>query len=405
MLSNVDGSNEQVISTRKGGDRFSTDGPAWSLDGSMVVCGAGRWGEDSYRMNLFAFDVTDRRQLPIGQQSWLTIFQVAWENDNSLIVNAREHDASRYELWRVSFPDGAAQKLRPDLENYQGVSIANGKIVTARSSLNWRIWVANIGEFEKAVEIASGTGIKYGLSWTDSGKIVFSSMTPDRLNISRIDPDGSNRVQLTTGGDNYQPESSPYGRYIVFSSNLNGRFNIWRMNANGTELTQLTSSDGNFYPSVSPDNQWVVYDNVTGPVVKIFKVPLNGGEPIKIGEGYRMPVFSPNSQFIAGRYNLDANTEGVAIFPAQGGDPVRQFEIPRREWQRVRWISDNELSYIKETDGYSNIWSYNLNTGERKQLTNFSSDRIYAYDWSPDYKQIACQRGTTTSNVTMISER
>ncbi|HXQ69100.1 MAG TPA: protein kinase, partial [Pyrinomonadaceae bacterium] len=406
MLSDVDGSNEQVLASRKDGDRFSTDGPAWSPDGSMVVCPAGHWGEESYRMNLFAFDVKDGRQQLIAQQSWLTIFQVTWEQDgNSLVVNAREHDASRYELWRVGFPDGTAQKLTPDLENYQGVSIAGGKIVTARSSLNWRLWIANIGESEKAVDITSGTGIKYGLSWTSNGTIVYSSMTPDRLNISRIDPDGSNRAQLTTGGDNYLPESSPDGRYIVFSSNLNGRFNIWRMNANGHELMQLTSSDGNFYPSVSPDNQWVVYDNVTGPVVKIFKVPLSGGEPIKIGERYRMPVFSPTSQFIAARYNLDANTEGVAIFSAQGGEPVRLFEIPSREWQRVRWISNNELSYIKDTDGYSNIWSYNLDTGERKQLTNFNSDRIYAYAWSPDYKQIACQRGSTTSNVTMITER
>lgn len=406
MLSDVDGSNEQVLASRKDGDRFSTDGPAWSPDGSIVVCPAGHWGEESYRMNLFAFDVKDGRQQLISQQSWLTIFQVTWEEDgNSLIVNAREHDASRYELWRVSFPDGTAEKVTPDLENYQGVSIAGGKIVTARSSLNWRIWIANIGESEKAVEIASGTGIKYGLSWASNGKIIYSSMTPNRLNISSIDPDGTNRTQLTTGGDNYLPEASPDGRYIVFSSNMNGRFNIWRMNANGYELTQLTSSDGNFYPSVSPDNQWVVYDNVTGPVVKIFKVPLNGGEPIKIGERYRMPVFSPTSQFIAGRYNLDANTEGVAIFSAQGGEPVRLFEIPRREWQRVRWISNNELSYIKDTDGYSNIWSYNLDTGEKKQLTNFNSDRIYAYDWSPDYKQIVCQRGSTTSNVTMITER
>lgn len=406
MVADVDGANEQVIASKKDGARFSTDGPAWSPDGRVVVCPAGRWGTESYRMNLFAFDVKSGREQVIGQQSWLTIFQVAWEEgSNSLIVNAREHDASRYELWRVSFPDGAAQRLRPDLENYQSLSIADGKIVTVRSSLNWRIWVANIGESEKAVAIASGSGIKYGLSWTNSGKILYSSMTPDRLNISRIDPDGSNRVPLTSSGDNYLPESSTNG-YIVFSSNLNGRFNIWRMNPNdGSELTQLTFSDGNFYPSVSRDNQWVVYDNVTGPMVKIFKVPLSGGEPIEIGERYRMPVFSPSSQLIAGRYNLDSNTQGVAIFPAQGGEPVMQFEIPHQEWQRVQWISDRELSYIKDTDGYSNIWSYNLDTGERKQLTNFNSDRIYAYAWSPDFKQIACQRGTNTSNVTMITER
>ena len=298
------------------------------------------------------------------------------------------------------------RKLTPDLENYSGVSITGGNIVTVRSSLTWRIWVTNIDEPQKAIEITSGVGIKYGLSWTSKGKIIFSSLTPDRLNISRIDPDGSNRLQLTNSGDNYSPEPSADGAFIVFASNRNGPMNIWRMNVDdGSEPTQLTFSDGNYYPSSSPDDQWVAYDNVTGSLVSFSKVPMNGGLPIKLGERYRMPVFSPDTQFVAARYNLDSNSDDVAIFPAQGGEAVKHFEIPVQEWQRVRWISNRELSYIRNDGGYANIWCYNLDTGARKQLTQFNSDRIYAYAWSPDYKQIACKRGTNTSNVTMISER
>jgi Tol biopolymer transport system component len=84
---------------------------------------------------------------------------------------------------------------------------------------------------------------------------------------------------------------------------------------------------------------------------------------------------------------------------------LRHFAVPVQEWQRLQWLSKRELSYINDVDGYSNIWSYDLDTGASKQLTNFNSDRIYAYAWSPDYKQVACQRGTNVSDVTMISER
>lgn len=407
MLSNTDGANEQTLGTRIKGERLSTYGPAWSPDGNMVVCPAGYWN-NGYHMNLVGFDVKTGREQIIGQQSWITIFQVAWEEDSSgLIVNARASDGSPYQLWRVRFPDGTAQKLTPDLENYFGASIAGGNIVSVRTNLAWGIWVANIDESQKIIKIESGASIYYGLSWTSKGQIVFSSLTPDSLNISRIDPDGLNRVQLTNGRDSYLPASSPDGRFIVFSSNRNGSTNIWRMNADGSDPVQLTFSDGNYYPSVSPDNQWIAYDNVTDSFVTLWKVPMNGGEPVKIGERYRMPAFSPDNQFIMGRYNRDSSSEGGVLFPAYGGEPLRHFDIPHREWQRLQWISDQEISYVKDEDGYSNVWSLNLATGVRKQLThfNFDSDRIYAYAWSPDYKQVACMRGTNTSNVTMITEQ
>lgn len=406
IVSNADGSDEQVLGRRKDGERLSTYGPAWSPDGSMVVCPAGYW-KNGFHMNLVGFDVKTRGERIISQQPWLTIFQIAWQEDMSgLIVNARERDPSPYQLWRVHYPDGEVQKLTPELENYSGVSIAGRNIVTVRTSLNWRIWVAPLDGSQKITDIVSGASIKYGVRWTSQGKIIFSSLTPDRLNISRVDPDGSNRRQLTNDGDNYLPAASADGSFIFFSSNRNGPTDIWRAKAHdGSEPTQLTFTDGNYYPSVSTDGQWVAYDSVIGPLVSIWKIPLGGGEPIKLAERYRMPEFSPDGRFIAARYNLDSATDDVVIIPADGGEPVRHFEIPVQEWQRVLWLSDRELSYVKDEDGYSNIWSYNLDTGERKQLTHFNSDRIYAYAWSPDYKQIACMRGTNTSNVTMITEQ
>ena len=404
MLSNVDGTNERVLASRKNGDRFSMDGPAWSPNGNMIVCPASHW-DKGFHTNLVAFDPNNGREQSIGDQAWFLIGQVAWQEDMSnLVVSARERKTSPRRLWRISFPDGAAEIITPDLDDYGGVSLSGNKIVTVRTNLSWDIWVTTIDESQKAaVSIAPGVGSNYGLFWTSNGKIVFSSMTGDRLNISRMDPDGSNRVLLTNVGDNYHPAASADGRFIVFASNRNGPFNIWRMNAaDGSDPVQLTFSDGNFYPSVSSDNQWVTYDNGGNSV---WKVPMNGGEPIKVGEKYRMPVFSPNNQFIACRSNSESKSPKVVIFSAQGGQPLRDLAIPVQEWQRVQWLNDHELSFINNVNGYSNISSYNIDTGTSKQLTNFNGDRIYAYASSPDYKQVACQRGTNISDVTMITER
>jgi serine/threonine protein kinase len=406
MVSNTDGSNEQLVGSRKDGDMLSLYGAAWSPDGSVIVCPATHWAK-GFHTSLVKFDVTTRQEEVIGGQSWFSILQVAWEEDvSSLVISARERETSPHQLWRIHLPDGAAQKLTPDLDEFTGVSISGKNIVSVRTNLLWRIWVSKPEESQKATAVTYGVGLNYGLSWTSQGKIVFSSMHQDRLNISRVDPDGSNPVRLTIVADNYTPAASADGRYIVFSSNRNGPFNIWRMNAeDGSDPVQLTFDDANFYPSVSPDNEWVAYDNLGEAGSSFWKVPLSGGKPIKVGERYRMPVFSPDSQLLACRYNFQSGSRDIAIFSAQGGRPVRRFDIPIQEYQRVYWLNDHELSYVKNVDGYSNVWSYDLNTGDSKQLTNFNSDQIYAYAWSPDFKQIAAQRGTRISDVTMINER
>ena len=115
-----------------------------------------------------------------------------------------------------------------------------------------------------------------------------------------------------------------------------------------------------------------------------------------------MPAFSPDGQFIAARYDQDSGTDDLAIVSAQGGELLKRVSIPRFDWQRVYWISNNLLSYVDKVDGYANIWSYDLQTGARKQLTNFNRKQIFAYAWSPDYKSLACQLGTSTRNVVKI---
>jgi len=406
MVSDIDGSNEQTIGSRKDGDMLSLYGAAWSPDGSVIMCPATHWA-NGFHTSLVQFDVTTHQESVIGGPPWFSILQVAWQEDaSSLVISARDRDTSPHQLWRIHLPDGARQQVTYDLDEYAGVSLSGRNIVSVRTNLSWRIWVSKPEESQTATAIMSGVGLNYGLGWTSQGKIVFSSMAQDRLNIFRIDPDGSNQVRLTITDDNYTPASSADGRYIVFSSNRNGPFNIWRVNADdGSDPVQLTFDDANFYPSVSPDNEWVAYDKLGKSGTSFWKVPLAGGKPVKVGERYRMPVFSPDSQFLACRYNFQSGSRDIAIFPAQGGRPVNHFLVPIQEWQRVYWLGDHELSYVKNVNGYSNVWSYDLNTGASKQLTNFNSDQIYAYAWSPDFKQIAVQRGTRTSDVTIINER
>lgn len=191
---------------------------------------------------------------------------------------------------------------------------------------------------------------------------------------------------------------------LSFHPNRSGSFNIWRMNAeDGSELRQLTFSDGNFYPSCSMDGRWVFYDNQTSAKTTVWKVSIDGGDQVELTDKpSRMPVVSPDNQFIACRY-YDSGW-GIAILPFAGGAPVRFLQIPIMDWQRIQWTADGRaLTYIDVADGVSNIWSYELASGSKKQLTDFRSDQIFAYGWSPDYKLLVSERGSRSSDVTLIS--
>jgi serine/threonine protein kinase/Tol biopolymer transport system component len=410
IIAGTDGTPERVIARRGNGDRLSVDGPAWSRDGKTILCGAG-WWDKGYHMNLIEFSLADGGQKIVGDQNWFSVSQVAWLEDRSgLVISAREQPMAPSQLWRVSYPQGHSERITNDTADYRGVSLSHtNAIVSVQSQRNTRIWTGGHDDAEPARAIASVVGLGFGLSWTADGKIVFSSMAGNHLNISLIDPDGSNQNQLTfNAGDNYTPATSADGRFIVFSSNRTGSFNIWRMNAeDGSDLKQLTFGDANSYPSSSADSQWVFYDNQSDSRISVWKVPIDGGDPVQLTNEYaRMPVVAPDNQSMACRYYVENGARrGIAVIPVQGGLPVKLLPIPVMLFQRVQWIaSGHALSYIDIANGVSNIWSYNLNDGSKQQLTNFQADQIFAYAWSLDNKQLACERGAEVNDVITIGD-
>lgn len=404
IVSTIDGSNDRLLAIRQNGEAFSIYGLAWSPDGNLVVCPTISW-TDGYKVSLVGFDPNDGTARPIGDQPWLAILQMNWQEDmSSLVISARDRVTMPFQLWRITYPDGVAQKITTDLAEYRGVSLAGRDMVTVRSDISWELLVT-ADDFKDSSIIASGSSLNYGVSWAGNNRVVFSSMAQDSLNISRVDVKDNTRVQLTVkSADNYNPAASADGRFVVFSSNRNRKSNIWQMNTeDGSGLKQLTFTDGNYYPSISPDNQWVAYDNQEKGILSIWKVPLQGGDAIKIADRYRMPAFSPDSQLIAARYDELLGGDDLAIFSIQGGEPLNRVQIPRFDWQRVYWLSNHVVSFInKDEKGYPNIWSLDLNSGARKQLTHFNRKQIFSYAWSPDYKSLACQLGTRTRNVVLI---
>jgi serine/threonine protein kinase len=410
MIANVDGSEERIITTRRGRESLSKFGPTWSPDGEAIICGTASW-ENGYHTNAVAFGVVEGREILLGGRSWYSILQAAWRGGKGdLIISAREAAESPFQLWRVPYPQGDAERITTDTTEYKGVSVSRDGDVTVaiESRQAGKLWVGSDLDEESMRLVKSTVGRIYGLNWIDKKHLVYSSMTGVNLNISVIDADTSDQAPLTVNqGNNYTPVVSPDGRSIVFVSTRTGHFNIWRMNVDGSEPTPLTATEGNAHPTISADGKWVLYDNQSEGKFTLWRVAIDGGTPDKLSNEYaRMPLASPDNRFIACRYYLDSGKQGIAILPFDGGPPIQKLPIPIADWQQLTWSVDGRaLTYLRADGGQSNIWSYDLNGGSPKRLSNFASDQIYAYGWSPDHTRFAFARGTEVRDVTKISNQ
>ena len=85
---------------------------------------------------------------------------------------------------------------------------------------------------------------------------------------------------------------------------------------------------------------------------------------------------------------------------------MKLLHIPIINWQRVRWTPDGRaLTYVAARDGVYNLWRQPLDGGPPSQLTELKGEAIFSYDWSPDFKLLACERGVEISDVVMLGGR
>jgi eukaryotic-like serine/threonine-protein kinase len=410
LTNNTEGSDERVVSTRKMQEMYAPlSRLAWSADGKSIILAA---GADQNRSNLVEVPLAGGPEKALTTYNWIWVEDPIWLADHSgLVFSASEPGSNADQLWLLPYPTGEARRITNDPNSYHSVSLsADSKMILAiQRETSSNLWLAPGGRAELARRVTADDkdydGMD-GLFCTPDGRIVFTSYRGGNLDLWITGADGSNLRQLTHGeGLNFYPSVSSDGRTIVFVSTRTGTNSIWKMDIDGGNPVQLTRNGLELLPRITPDGKEVVYESWMRQ--GIFKIPLTGGEATQlIADSAFRPTVSPDGKLLAVTRIRPPANDYVDILPFAGGPSIRQFDVPilTMMGSNISWTRDsNGLIYLDSREGVGNLWLQPLAGGKPRQLTDFSSDRIYSFDWSPDGKQLVVARGNSSSDIVLIS--
>jgi DNA-binding winged helix-turn-helix (wHTH) protein/Tol biopolymer transport system component len=407
-IANADGSGDRILAAIQNSSCFMyQSGIGWSPDGQTLATPLRHFGHPG-RWVLHAVSVaggSDRELYSTPSD----LGRPVWSPDGDALLlphwDSAEH---RRQLWTISYPGGKARRLTNDLNDYNtplGMT-RNGDTLAAIASAG----IANVWTFPGADatygrQITSGNLFMFDVAPAPDGRILSSSV------------DGTVWVTAADGGERSMFGAvsdarwlTPCGRYLVLASVGPGVVTLMRVNSDGSNPVKLAY--GSLWsPACSPDGRLVFYVTEDSPQ-KIWRVPIDGGTPMKIAEilgdeiSGRLSV-SPNGQLIAYPYDRYTSPAGpgwsVVVIPVGGGPPLWSFNVPTG-FSGARWSPRGEgLQYMLTRDGTTNIWEQPLAGGEPKQLTKFTSGKIFDFNWTADGKNLLVSRGEVTSDVVLLN--
>jgi WD40 repeat protein len=312
----------------------------------------------------------------------------------------------RGQLWAISYPRGKPLRLTNDLENYQDEIDVTGDgknvalIATTQVS---NIWVVPDGNALKGRQITSSQMAPMQVASMSLGKVLARSADGEMW---LMKADGSGRTPFTTARNAFSPTLCDGS--VVFNSFHDDTIDLIHVDADGLNPSRLFNGDIG-PPTCSNDGHAIFFASVTKPFA-ILRLSSGRGDPIEIAKspGYEIHgrlANSPDGKFLAYAYDesLPATGTKLAVIPLSGGAPLHTFSVPS-DVSDLRWSPDGlSLQYLLTRNGTTNIWKQPMAGGEPRQFTQFTSGRIFDFDWSADGKQLLLARGETSSDVVLIS--
>ncbi len=418
LSSNLDGSDEKVILI---GSLPGPDTLSWSPDGKRIALNS--YSQSNAQGQISTVEISNAKDTPLTSFTDRSFSDLTWTPDGrGLLVIFRSAGATNQQIGFVSYPGGQFHAITNDTHGYQTVNLSgDGKALVSiqrqeTDSVSLQPMV-NKGTPAAVPGLPNQAEVR-GVGWDVHGDLIVTTTT----SILRIAHDGSRQLALLSDPSERIVGSSvcDRGGPILFSTNLReGKtsINIWRVDADGSRAAQLTSGKQDTLPVCSPDGASFYY--VDGATNWVMKMPINGGapEPVKATElptGFMQGAasLSPDGKWMPEiqtttdpATQTSTNKVSLVDVKVNSGTSVKYLD-PRADIAiPIAFTPDGKaVAYNIVESGIGNVWAQPLDGSPGHRLTNFTSDQIRTFQFSPDGKSLAVARVHIVSDVVLLRD-
>ncbi len=409
LTANADGSGERLLTSMSA--NITVAGlltPAWSPDGKTIIF-ASLLPSVSSQLNEFTVATGAVRTLfathgNLGRPHWLP------DGDALLVPMREESGGAQGQLWKISYPSGEAQRLTNDLTDYSlpwlDLTADGSTVVTVETTVSSDLWNAPGGDSARAAQITSGGPAIFGVSPLGTDRILITNRNRELFTANY---DGSSRTQVAGSDRNVLfAWACGDGKHIVYSVPRGNASDIWRMDADGTNPLQLTRDKSALLPICSPDGSTVTFDYEDQ--LSTWRMGIDGSNPTSLGlHNQTAPIvfLSKDNKLVLyrlGHPDAPQLRDQLVAVPVGGGAAVFSFDVPLGTAQGFpHWSPDDHgVDMILVRGGAANIWRQPIPGGAMKQITNFPSGLIRAFNWSPDGKALFLARGSVSNDIILL---
>ncbi|HTP69087.1 MAG TPA: protein kinase [Dongiaceae bacterium] len=385
--------------------------PAWSPDGKTIVIPIVQPYREAVS-GFLAVDANSGQDRLVGSSSNRIYYGPAWMPDGSAIVApSSQLDVGRMQtqIGLIAYPGGEYRPITADTNDYGRVGVSkDGKtIVAIQSKVRFTLGVAPAQDPDQLHNIPLASQI---LPWRWSWMSVDRLLVPQAGTLKAVKADGAESTvfsdqkhvadQVTVCGS----AQTIVFRQVAHDGGVSA--NLWRIDANGTNQKQLTSGLNDQEPACDAAGKWVYYiDNVDNRYVK--RVSLDGGSPETV------------VKFAVGSFAVSPDGKEIASFEVRELDHKLMVRIDNVETRQLTYADIDQralpdglafapdgkgIVYIVREKGVDNLWLQPLNGALHRQLTHFKKDKTFRFAFSPDGSKIAIECGNVESDAVMLHD-
>jgi eukaryotic-like serine/threonine-protein kinase len=422
LSANLDGSGEQTLLVTDA-SHFPNN-LASSPDGKRIAFSVRTLEEGQ---GVYVFDVTMNQQKLLFSLPDKLVGAVAWAPDGRgliLIYLDKNTNYARGQIGYVSYPSGRFEALTNDTNNYSTLSLSDdGRTLTTIESQpvgEINLPVPGSTSFSTVPGVAKALQKTGDLHWLNDSELLL--IQPDR--ILRVAVDGSKQADLFNDSNVNLMGAAvcANGQAIVVAMmrhESGNRMNLWRMNIDGSNLRRLTDGQSDALPVCSPVGDWVYYFDAKND--KRMRLSLQGGPPedspfsgVPGASVDAIQALSRDSRMLA-MYGSIADTttntyrsKFAIVDTSSVKAPAILLDADRRVSAQTfpRFTPDGRaLVYvIRAENNVDNLWLQPLDGKTGRQLTTFKSDQIYNFSWSPNGKKLLVVRVHIESDVVLLRD-